>query len=247
MLKVYHIRHDFFIIQTEDFDIVVDPYNLQEQDLNILDNATPTYIFITHPHYDHYNKQDIFLIATRKPHKQNKLIFPETAQPRILEQDMLHELYPTQDKIILTKPNNIYSLPGNLRVFTIPAYNINKLRDDGKPFHPKQENWVGYIFELSRTYLNTDVQINAKYFKQRSFSPVLTIMHTGDSDNIPEYKNLPTNVDMLFVPVSGTYVMTSQEACNATKIIQAQYVIPMHYGEIVGTEQNAKDYLECIA
>jgi len=34
--------------------------------------------------------------------------------------------------------------------------------------------------------------------------------------------------------------MTAKEAAEAAKIINPQLVIPMHYGDIVGTESDAK-------
>jgi hypothetical protein len=44
------------------------------------------------------------------------------------------------------------------------------------------------------------------------------IYHTGDSDFIPEMKGLKPDVAQL--PVSGTYVMTAEEAIEAATAIQ---------------------------
>ena len=58
---------------------------------------------------------------------------------------------------------------------------------------------------------------------------------------IPEMENV--NPDILFVPVSGTYVMTAKEAGTATNelIKPKKIAIPMHYGSIVGKVKDAED------
>ena len=94
----------------------------------------------------------------------------------------------------------------------VPAYNTNK------KFHPKDDNKVGFIFTLNN---------------QR-------IYHTGDTDIIPEMKSI--NPDIVFVPVSGTYVMTAEEAAQAVNEIikPKKFAIPMHYGAIVGTAKRCR-------
>jgi len=39
--------------------------------------------------------------------------------------------------------------------------------------------------------------------------------------------------------VSGTYVMTADEAVRAAGMLEAAIVVPMHYGDIVGSEADA--------
>jgi len=99
---------------------------------------------------------------------------------------------------------------GDLKIEVIPAYNIDK------EFHPKENGWVGYVLTIDG---------------QR-------IYHAGDTDLIPEMKDLK-NIDLALLPVSGTYVMTADEAAEAVKIIQPKIVIPMHYGDEVGTAEDA--------
>ncbi|HEX9973886.1 MAG TPA: MBL fold metallo-hydrolase [bacterium] len=100
-----------------------------------------------------------------------------------------------------------------LKVTTIPAYNI------GKKFHPKEKNWVGFIIVLSDG---------------------TSIYHAGDTDFIPEMKSL--KVDIALLPVSGTYVMTADEAIEAANTFKPKIAIPMHFGEIVGTESDAQKF-----
>ena len=60
----------------------------------------------------------------------------------------------------------------------------------------------------------------------------IRIYHAGDTDYIPEMKDL--KVDIALLPVSGTYVMTAEQAVKAALAIGPGLAIPMHYGAIVG-------------
>jgi L-ascorbate metabolism protein UlaG (beta-lactamase superfamily) len=51
-------------------------------------------------------------------------------------------------------------------------------------------------------------------------------------------------VDIALLPVSGTYVMTAQEAVNAALDINPRIAIPMHYDSIVGTKDDAKTFAD---
>jgi len=67
----------------------------------------------------------------------------------------------------------------------------------------------------------------------------VVIYHTGDSDNIPEMKKLTgygkqDNIFITLLPVSGTYVMTAEEAADVASLLNPSYAIPMHYGAGVG-------------
>lgn len=95
---------------------------------------------------------------------------------------------------------------------TIPAYNTNK------QFHPKENGWVGYIIEIKST----------KYYI------------AGDTDITEENKQV--KCDVAFVPVSGTYTMDFKEAANLINDIQPKIAVPIHYGSIVGTNQDAIDF-----
>jgi L-ascorbate metabolism protein UlaG (beta-lactamase superfamily) len=100
----------------------------------------------------------------------------------------------------------------------VPAYNTNK------KFHPKADEKVGYIITVSN---------------QRLY-------HTGDTDIIPEMRSI--NPDIAFVPVSGTYVMTAEEAAQAVNehIRPKKVAIPMHYGSIVGTYKDAERFAQLV-
>jgi len=101
-----------------------------------------------------------------------------------------------------------------VEIEVVPSYNTNK------QFHPKTNGWVGYIFTVKgqRIYL------------------------AGDTDYIPEMKNFKADIALL--PVSGTYVMTAGEAVKAALDIQPKIAIPMHYGSIVGSEDDAETFAQ---
>lgn len=122
----------------------------------------------------------------------------------------------SQNKKIV-EPNSKFELKG-VSVETIPAYNLNKFREPGKVFHPKADGKVGYIVTLD----------GVRFY------------HAGDSDSTPEMKAV--DVDVAFLPVSGTYVMTAEEAAEAAKAMKAKVVVPMHFNSIVGTRADAERF-----
>ena len=101
---------------------------------------------------------------------------------------------------------------GGIEIEAVPAYNKDKT------FHPKENGWVGYIFIMDgqRIYL------------------------AGDTDHIPEMKEIEADIALL--PVSGTYVMTAQEAVLAALDINPKIAIPMHYNSVIGTERDALEF-----
>ena len=135
------------------------------------------------------------------------------------------------DTIIITEKESAAQLSGDVRVMApgdelvvgdikisaVPAYNVDK------DFHPKANGWLGFIVEAQgvRTY------------------------HAGDTDFIPEMKDI--NTDIALLPVSGTYVMTADEAVQAALAIEPQIAIPMHFGAIVGSGSDADQFAADLA
>jgi L-ascorbate metabolism protein UlaG (beta-lactamase superfamily) len=111
---------------------------------------------------------------------------------------------------------------GKVKVEALPAYNI------GKDFHPKSEGFLGYLIKYGH----------------------VIIYHAGDSDNIPEMQKLSGygkhgNNFIALLPVSGTYVMSAEEAAEAAKIINADLAIPMHYGAgVIGDQGDAERFVK---
>ncbi len=122
-------------------------------------------------------------------------------------------------QIVYVKPGQELTI-GELHVLTVPSYNTKKFRAPGKPFHPKEDGRVGYVIEVKG----------------------VKIYHAGDTDDIPEMKQLEGKVDIALLPVSGTYVMTPEEAAEVAKMIRPKVAIPMHWGVIVGDKSNAEKF-----
>ncbi len=114
-------------------------------------------------------------------------------------------------KIHPVKPGDVLTLK-KVQIEAVPAYNANKM------FHLKENGWVGFILEVDGT----------------------RFYHAGDTDFIPEMKQI--KVDVALLPVSGTYVMTAEEAAKAAGAIAAKVYVPMHYGSVVGTVADAKRF-----
>jgi L-ascorbate metabolism protein UlaG (beta-lactamase superfamily) len=132
--------------------------------------------------------------------------------------------------VIVTEKDSAKKLSGDVRVLkpgdslrvddiniqAVPSYNTDK------DFHPKANNWLGFIVEIEG----------------------ITVYHAGDADFIPEMKDM--EVDIALLPVSGTYVMTSSQAVKAAQAIHPKLAIPMHYGAIVGDEQDAFNFKKAL-
>jgi L-ascorbate metabolism protein UlaG (beta-lactamase superfamily) len=129
------------------------------------------------------------------------------------------------ETVIVTTPSCAPKLSGNVKVIkrgesmeiagikieAVPAYNV------GKKEHLKEHDGVGYVVTVKglRFYL------------------------AGDTDHIPEMKALK-KINIAFLPVSGTSVMTAEEAVKAALEIKPDVAVPMHYGAIIGTRMNAE-------
>jgi L-ascorbate metabolism protein UlaG (beta-lactamase superfamily) len=116
-------------------------------------------------------------------------------------------------------PGDVVTVAG-VTVRAVPAYNTDKFREPGVVFHPKEDAKVGYVVELDGT----------SYY------------HSGDTDVIDEMEQI--DVDVAMIPVSGTYVMTADEAARACAKLRAGVVIPMHYDSIVGSVADAERLAE---
>lgn len=185
---VHWLGHASFRIEDDTLQIYIDPWQISDK------SPKADIIFITHGHGDHFSKDDIAKI--QKP--TTIFVAPKDVAPQI------------KGKIIAVEPSKEYAIE-SLKVQTIPAYNLNK------KFHPKDNQWVGYIITLSNR---------------------LKIYHAGDTDAIPEMKSIVT--DIALMPCGGTYTMTAEEVAEAANKFMPKVLIPMHWGHIVGGKEDAE-------
>jgi L-ascorbate metabolism protein UlaG (beta-lactamase superfamily) len=115
-------------------------------------------------------------------------------------------------------PGDSLELDG-LYVTAVAAYNTNKLNSEGQPFHPREAGWVGYVLNFGGHRL----------------------YHSGDTDVIPDMDRA-AGVDVALLPVSGTYVMNAVEAAEAARRIQPEIAIPMHWGTVIGSREDAEQF-----
>ena len=153
------------------------------------------YIFITHSHYDHFSKDDILNIKN----DNTVIIVPYDIYDLCLDMGF------SKENVIKVKPLEEYNF-GVFKFKTVYAYNINK------PFHPKENNWVGYVLDL----------FDKHYYI------------AGDTDLIEENLSGLNDIDYAFVPIGGTYTMDALEASKFVNLFKPKTVIPIHYGMVVG-------------
>ena len=179
--------------------IYIDPFKI-DKNYNDAD-----IVFITHDHFDHYSEEDIDKVIN----ENTTIIIPEELLTKLLRKGI------NKNAIITVEPNEKYMVQG-IKFETIPAYNTNKT------FHPKENDWVGYIITLD----------GIRYYI------------AGDTDITEE--NRKVKCDVAFVPVGGTYTMDFKEAAQLINEIQPKIAVPIHYGSVVGTKQDATDFIKLL-
>lgn len=99
-----------------------------------------------------------------------------------------------------------------VKIEAVPAYNV------GKPFHMKGKGWLGYIVTMN----------GLRYWL------------AGDTDDNEDVRKI--RCDVAVVPVGGTYTMKAKEAAALVNAIRPKAAVPAHYGDIVGTEEDARKF-----
>lgn len=197
-MKISWLGHDSFRI-TNGKTVIIDPFKVRPHP------TKADILLISHEHFDHLSLDDIKKVSSEKT---TIITIPAVKK----------ELSGLKAGGIKTvKPGDKVNI-GDVTVEAVPAYNLNKFREPGKPFHPKEDGKIGFVIS----------------FKE------VRVYHAGDTDPIPEMKSIKTDIALL--PVSGTYVMTPEEAAEAASMIKPKLVIPMHYGAIVGSESDAQKF-----
>lgn len=199
MLENIEVLYHSSIRINKDKIIYIDPFKI-DKNYNDAD-----IVFITHDHYDHYSEEDIDKVIN----KNTTIIIPEELLTKLLRKGI------NKNAIITVEPNVKYMIQG-IEFETIPAYNTNK------SFHPKENDWVGYIITLN----------DIRYYI------------AGDTDITEE--NRKVKCDVAFVPVGGTYTMDFKEAAQLINEIQPKIAVPIHYGSVIGTEQDASDFIKLL-
>jgi len=199
MLNNIEVLYHSSIRINKEKTIYIDPFKI-DRNYNDAD-----IIFITHDHYDHYSEEDIDKVINENA----VIVIPEELLTKVLKKGI------NKNAIITVEPNQKYMVQG-IKFETVPAYNTNKT------FHPKENDWVGYVIELN----------DVKYYI------------AGDTDITEENKKV--KCDVAFVPVGGTYTMDFKEAAQLVNEIQPKVAVPIHYGSVVGTKQDAEEFIKLL-
>ncbi len=121
-------------------------------------------------------------------------------------------------EVVIVKPGDKVSV-GSLSVEAVPMYNVKKTK-----YHAKSKNWVGYVMTANG----------------------ISIYHAGDTERIPEMKNI--RCDLALLPLGQKYTMNSvEEAAEAAKDVGARIAVPMHYGMKEGSKKDAVKFKELLA
>jgi L-ascorbate metabolism protein UlaG (beta-lactamase superfamily) len=96
-----------------------------------------------------------------------------------------------------------------IKIEVVPAYNIET------SFHPRAKGHVGYVVHMDG----------------------MAVYHAGDTDLIPEMKAIKCDVALL--PAGGKFTMNADEAAQAANLIKPKVAVPMHWGTIIGSKEDA--------
>ncbi len=189
------LTHSSIRIRTASGIVYADPFHVEGEPRDA------SLILVTHSHYDHFSPEDIRKICGDGP---VTLVIPESMEKEAAQALKKQAI---DVRIVTVRPGTVTEVCG-LKVEAVPSYNI------GKFFHPKKEQWVGYILTDPADSEGTRVYI------------------AGDTDVTPE--SLRVRCDIALIPVGGTYTMNAVQAAKLINTIRPAVVIPTHYGSIVG-------------
>lgn len=193
--NIHWLGHDSFRIDG-DVTVYLDPWKLKPG------QPQADLVLVTHDHYDHLSLDDIRRLAG----PDTVVVGPASVTARVEGLET-----------VTVAPGESIEVKG-VPVETVAAYNLDKFRAPGEPFHPREAGYVGYIVTVD----------GVRYY------------HAGDTDAVPEMRTVRTDVALL--PVGGTFTMTCEEACTACDMIDARAAVPMHYADIVGDKSDAERF-----
>lgn len=156
-------------------------------------------IFVTHDHFDHFSPEDMEKVSKA----DTIFVVPQSLRRKV-----------PNGKALCA--GDTLTIQG-ISVEAVAAYNA------GKPFHPKENGWLGYRVTMDGE----------------------TLYVCGDSDATPEAKAV--KCDILALPVGGTYTMDASQAAELAKAVMPKLALPTHYGSIVGSKKDAEKFRELVS
>jgi L-ascorbate metabolism protein UlaG (beta-lactamase superfamily) len=193
--NIHWLGHDSFRLDGT-VTIYIDPWKLP--------TGLPAagLILVTHEHFDHLSVADITALAG----PDTVVVGPASVTSQLADRET-----------VTVAPGDSVEIRG-VGIEAVPAYNLDKFRAPGQPYHPREAGHVGYVIALD----------GVRYY------------HAGDTDAVPEMAEVRCDVALL--PVGGTFTMTWDEAAAACDLLHATAAVPMHYGEVVGDAGDAERF-----
>lgn len=188
-VTVQWLGHASFRISNGGIVVYIDPWKLTES------KHDADVVLVSHSHYDHYSSEDVAAVST----EDTELIASR-------------DVIDSSGKGRAIAPGETIER-GGVRISAVAAYNPNK------QFHPKANNWNGYIVELDSR----------------------RIYYAGDTDLTDEMRTVG-GIDLGLFPVGGTYTMNAEEAAEAAGFIKPELALPYHWGDIVGGRGDADSF-----
>ena len=193
--NIHWLGHDSFRLDGS-VTVYIDPWKLPAG------QPQAGVILVTHEHFDHLSLDDIGKIAG----PDTVLVGPASVTGQVSGLETV--------TVAAGDSVDVRGLP----VLVVPAYNLDKFRAPGQPYHPRESGHVGYVVALD----------GVRYY------------HAGDTDAVPEMSDV--HCDVALLPVGGTFTMTWEEAAGACELIDAAAAVPMHYGEVIGDVRDAERF-----
>ena len=179
--------HSSVRIETAGKVLYVDPFRLEQapHDADL--------IFATHDHFDHFSPEDV----ARAEKAETVFVLPASSANKLADDTRGH-------RVLTVRPGDRGEAEG-IPFEAVAAYN------PGKPFHPKENAWVGYVLELEgvRVYV------------------------AGDTDATEEAAAV--RCDIALLPIGGKYTMDAPEAAALANRIRPRIAVPTHYGSVAGS------------
>lgn len=185
-LTVTFVGHGTLMFQLDGKVIHVDPVR-READYSDMPKADV--ILVTHGHGDHLDPEAIETLTTER----TEVVVSAGCTGKV--------------PAATVAENGTELTVHGLNVEAVAAYNIQHMRSEGVPFHPRGEG-NGYIITFG------DVRVYV----------------AADTEDTPEVKALQ-EIDVAFLPMNLPYTMSPQMVADAAKAIRPKVLYPYHYGQ----------------
>lgn len=187
VVEIVPLGHASLRISVNDLIIHVDPWG------NVADygmQPDADLALVTHEHQDHFDPTALEQI---------------TGESTTLVMDA-QSAQQFEGEVITMANGDSLEFEG-ITVTAVPAYNIERMRDDGNPYHPKGD-YNGYLLGFGD----------------------LLVHIGGDTECVPEFAEVG-EVDVSFLPINLPFTMPPEEAAECYRTMNPTVAVPYHQGD----------------